>query len=209
MAVAIQRLEDLFQKENLEKIVPPSKDGTVWAYTPWGLFAPDDRLYESITKFNMGEKDVFDRTCFGPQGAKFDVAGSTFKSVTQAVAKCGGRVIQIDPKREEIVTLWNQEKDCLFVLRMPYLPKEEDDRAVKILLKEVKEKGYNAFYFAWENDSRVPKTITFPSGLERRVGYMRDGTLILKDEKIAVKYGRILDHPSPVKSMIVYYRGVL
>jgi len=63
-----------------------------------------------------------------------------------------------------------------------------------------------AFVEVWEGSSRVPKIIHFPGGLERAVGYMRDGILTFQDgREPSATYERILDHPSEVKAIIVYY----
>lgn len=64
----------------------------------------------------------------------------------------------------------------------------------------------NAFLYEWEGHSRVPKTIKFPDGLEKRVNYMRDGVMAFKNEEIMVTYERLLDHPSKIKSIVVYQK---
>ena len=63
-----------------------------------------------------------------------------------------------------------------------------------------------AFYCEWEDQSRVPKTVKFPDGLERKVGYMRDGILMFRD-RFSAGYARVTDDlRQPVQSMVVYYK---
>lgn len=61
-----------------------------------------------------------------------------------------------------------------------------------------------AFLVEWEGSDRVPKKITFPDGSERKVGYMRDGIMNFLNSNEFVSYERVLDHPSPTKSIVVY-----
>ena len=63
-----------------------------------------------------------------------------------------------------------------------------------------------AFLFEWKDQSRVPRTVKFPDGLERTVGYMRDGILVFAGGAGAT-YERVVDDlREPIQSIVVYYK---
>lgn len=80
---------------------------------------------------------------------------------------------------------------------------EKNKALVERLIDEYKKRGLNTFLFKWEG-SRVPATVTFPDGIEKKVGYMRDGFISFADGTNAV-YDRLEDYPCQPLSMYVGY----
>ncbi len=68
---------------------------------------------------------------------------------------------------------------------------EQNAELVERLTIEYKAEGIDTFVTEWTG-SRVPKTVTFPNGLEKTVNHMRDGVLIFSDETTAL-YTRLQD----------------
>lgn len=81
-----------------------------------------------------------------------------------------------------------------------------NERAKKLIELRPYGTATASFLCIWEGDSRVPEAIQFPDGLEKKVGYMRDGILTFIDGNLAATYERVLDEPSKVKAIVVYYR---
>ena len=75
---------------------------------------------------------------------------------------------------------------------------------VERLMAQYQERGMDTFAFEWTG-TRVPKTITFPSGLEKTVQYMSDGLFLFTDNTNAV-YERLADvYPKQPQSVLVAY----
>ena len=85
------------------------------------------------------------------------------------------------------------------------LGNEANERARRLIELRPFGKTTAAFVHAWRDSSRVPRTITFPEGLERTVEYIRDGILTFNDNGLAATYERVLDYPSETKAIVVYY----
>ncbi len=75
---------------------------------------------------------------------------------------------------------------------------------VERLIAKYQERGMDTFAFEWEG-TRIPRTVTFPSGLEKTVQYMRDGLFSFTDNTNAV-YVRLADsYPKQPQSVLVAY----
>ena len=83
---------------------------------------------------------------------------------------------------------------------------DEMNKKLKALL-EMRPYGTatEAFLHTWRGTNRTPKSIRFPEGLEREVGYMHDGIITFRDGKASsATYERLLDYPSELKAIVVY-----
>jgi hypothetical protein len=88
--------------------------------------------------------------------------------------------------------------------RKNLLGNEVNKALVDRLTNEYSCRGMEAFFFSWEG-GRTPDTVTSPEGIEKKVGYMRDGLIFFKDGTQAV-YDRIADdYPKQPQSIIVAY----